>query len=117
MKVRARSDGDAAWIADLLRSHWGSTVVAVHGEAIDALSLPALVAGEREGLATYRLHGDEAELVRGVSSPLSRSRPRTASRSATKSICAGSCERPVDRFWHRLGGRSLRRDRRNRSAA
>jgi ribosomal protein S18 acetylase RimI-like enzyme len=63
MKVRARSDGDAAWIADLLRSHWGSTVVAVHGEAIDALSLPALVAGEREGLATYRLHGDEAELV------------------------------------------------------
>ena len=63
MKVRARSDGDAAWIADLLRSHWGSTVVVVHGEATDALSLPALVAGEREGLATYRLRGDEAELV------------------------------------------------------
>jgi GNAT superfamily N-acetyltransferase len=35
----------------------------VHGEAIDALRLPALVAGEREGLATYRLRGDEAELV------------------------------------------------------
>lgn len=63
MKVRARSDEDGAWIADLLPSRWGSTVVVVHGEAIDALTLPALVAGEREGLATYRLREDEAELV------------------------------------------------------
>lgn len=35
----------------------------VHGEAIEAMQLPALVAEEREGLATYRLHGEEAELV------------------------------------------------------
>jgi|SRR5688572_25002486 len=35
----------------------------VHGEAIDVMLLPALVAGNREGLATYRIVDREAELV------------------------------------------------------
>ena len=35
----------------------------VHGEAIDATRLPSLIAGKRDGLATYRLRGDEAELM------------------------------------------------------
>jgi ribosomal protein S18 acetylase RimI-like enzyme len=63
MVVRDRLGGDENWIADLLRSRWGDATIVVHGEALDALRLPALVAGEREGLATYRVRGDEAELV------------------------------------------------------
>jgi ribosomal protein S18 acetylase RimI-like enzyme len=63
MVVRDKSDGDTVWIAELLQSRWGGRVIVVHGEAIDALALPALIAGERAGLATYRLTGDEAELV------------------------------------------------------
>lgn len=35
----------------------------VHGETIDLLTLPALVAVEALGLATYRVHKGEAELV------------------------------------------------------
>ena len=63
MIVRDRSDRDAAWITGLLRSRWGGTVVIAHGERIDAAQLPALVAGDQQGLATYRVQGHEAELV------------------------------------------------------
>ena len=63
MVIRDRSDHDAAWIEALLRARWGGTIIVVNGEAIDATQLPSLVAGERDGLATYRLRGDEAELV------------------------------------------------------
>ena len=37
--------------------------MAVHGELIDAAALAALIAGNRQGLATYRWHGEDAELV------------------------------------------------------
>lgn len=47
----------------LLQERWGGAIVVVHGEAIDAMSLPALVAGDRQGLATYCICEDEAELV------------------------------------------------------
>ena len=63
MIVRERSDRDATWITALLRSRWGGTVVIAHAESIDAMQLPALVAGDQEGLATYRVQGGEAELV------------------------------------------------------
>lgn len=63
MVIRDGCESDAVWIAELLQSRWGSTIVVAHGEAIDALAIPALIAGQREGLATFRLNGDEAELV------------------------------------------------------
>jgi GNAT superfamily N-acetyltransferase len=63
MIVRDRSDRDAAWITGLLRSRWGGAAVIAHGETINAAELPALVAGDQQGLATYRVQGDEAELV------------------------------------------------------
>ena len=40
---------DAAWIASFLRAHWRDTAVVVHGEIIDAASLPALIAGRHQG--------------------------------------------------------------------
>jgi hypothetical protein len=54
---------DAAWISGFLRERWRTTIVVVHGEIIDAAALPALIAENRQGLATYRLHGRDAELV------------------------------------------------------
>lgn len=63
MVVRGRSDDDVPWMRTLLRARWGGTVVVAHGEAIDAMNLPALVAGERQGLATYCICDDVAELV------------------------------------------------------
>ena len=47
----------------LLLQRWCGTILYVHGEAIDAMLLPAMVAGEREGLATYRIMDAGAELV------------------------------------------------------
>jgi len=61
--IRDKSDADAAWMRALLQRRWGGTLMMAHGETIDVMALPALVAGERKGLATYRVAGDEAELV------------------------------------------------------
>jgi hypothetical protein len=38
-------------------------MIVVHSESIDAAALPALIAGNYQGLATYRLLGHDAELV------------------------------------------------------
>jgi GNAT superfamily N-acetyltransferase len=61
--IRQAGPADAAWIACFLRARWRATTMAVHGEIIDAAALPALIAGNRQGLATYRRLGRDAELV------------------------------------------------------
>jgi GNAT superfamily N-acetyltransferase len=63
MVVRERAQGDEAWIADLLIRRWGGTVMVVQGESVALMDQPGLVAGEGEGLATYRIRGAEAELL------------------------------------------------------
>ena len=63
MIIRDRSDDDIPWMRALLLQRWNGTIMHVHGEAIDVMALPALVAGAREGLATYRIMDAEAELV------------------------------------------------------
>lgn len=63
MTARAATKEDADWIAKLLGQRWGSTTIVAHGEAFDLLTLPALVADPERGLATYRLEGNDAELM------------------------------------------------------
>jgi ribosomal protein S18 acetylase RimI-like enzyme len=63
MIIREKTGDDVPWMRGLLRAHWGSTIVVAHGKAIDAMVLPALVAGDHQGLATYCICEDEAELV------------------------------------------------------
>jgi len=65
MRVRAKSVADQAWVDQVLMERWGDRQIVVHGQTFDAGSLPALIAGEREGLATYVLDesGLSAELV------------------------------------------------------
>lgn len=63
MTVRTATEQDTDWIARLLVQRWGSTTIVAHGEAFDLLTLPALVAEPQRGLATYRLRGDDAELM------------------------------------------------------
>jgi GNAT superfamily N-acetyltransferase len=63
ISVRPARPADAAWIAAFLRRRWNATTIVVHGQSIDAASLPALLAGETQGLATYRRLGPDAELV------------------------------------------------------
>ena len=65
MNVRPKTGEDQAWVRALLTRHWGGTVVVAHGQRFEADRLPALVAGQGDGLATYQISGDgrEAELV------------------------------------------------------
>jgi ribosomal protein S18 acetylase RimI-like enzyme len=64
--VRALTDEDAAWKRDALRRAWGETLIARKGELVDALPLDGFVAldgGDRVGLLTYAVRGDEFEVV------------------------------------------------------
>jgi GNAT superfamily N-acetyltransferase len=61
--VREKGADDQRWVEELLQERWGSRMVVVHGASYDAASLPALVAGVQDGLATYRIDGDRAELI------------------------------------------------------
>jgi GNAT superfamily N-acetyltransferase len=63
--VRPLGDGDREWARATLRELWGETVVS-RGRVHDASVLPGFVAeekGERRGLLTYRVDGDDCEVV------------------------------------------------------
>jgi N-acetylglutamate synthase-like GNAT family acetyltransferase len=54
------------WAADLIRDHWGATEIVTRGRIHDTSNLPGFVAvfrGEPVGLATYRIDGDQCEMV------------------------------------------------------
>lgn len=56
MKIREKEPKDQIWIDQLLAERWGwEGRVVGHGEIFDARSLPAIIAGEQEGLATYQI--------------------------------------------------------------
>jgi hypothetical protein len=58
--IRQAEPADAKWIDRFLREKWRATTMAVHDEVIDAAALPALIAENRQGLATYRRRGRDA---------------------------------------------------------
>jgi GNAT superfamily N-acetyltransferase len=65
--VRPAGAEDRGWIADALRSEWGSVAVVSRGRLTeDASALPGLVAeldGRAAGYAMLRLEGDAGEVV------------------------------------------------------
>jgi GNAT superfamily N-acetyltransferase len=68
MQIREKQAADQTWIGSVLDESWGTNgagIIIVHGESIDARTLPALIAGEREGLATYKIAPDllSAEVI------------------------------------------------------
>jgi hypothetical protein len=55
MKVRDKERADQPWIEKVLTERWGGLQVIAHDEIFDAHLLPALIAGEKDGLATFRV--------------------------------------------------------------
>ena len=53
MQVRPKADGDQEWVSAVLSRFWGLPQIFAGGEVFDAANLPGLIAGEREGLATF----------------------------------------------------------------
>ncbi len=54
MNVRRKRAQDDEWLRGVLERDWGGTTIVVHGDEIDLLACPALVAGERDGIAIFR---------------------------------------------------------------
>ncbi len=64
--VREIGPEDSQWLAGILIEHWSAVVIARCGQLIDASLLPGFVAeagGEPIGLLTYRIDGDQCEVV------------------------------------------------------
>ena len=59
--IRTSDPEDHGWITDVLTREWGSLLIAIRDRVLDASRLPALVAGSREGPATYEVDGGQAE--------------------------------------------------------
>lgn len=64
IEIRRTTETDRAWIKRQLAESWGSHVMVLRGELVDTSGLPALIAGDREGLLHYRgLSDDVCEIV------------------------------------------------------
>jgi GNAT superfamily N-acetyltransferase len=80
MKYRRKAEGQSGagyeiagltphyrkWATDLIRDHWGSEKIVTRGRIHDTPALPGFVAilhEEPAGLVTYRLNGDQCEIV------------------------------------------------------
>jgi len=82
VQIRQKIAADQEWVDRLLAGYWGSTRIVVHGREFDAAALPALIAGDHDGLATFEIERGRgaAELVtlnavepgRGIGSALIR---------------------------------------------
>jgi ribosomal protein S18 acetylase RimI-like enzyme len=79
--VRSVSDDERDWVRERIVERWGSGTVVAHGVVYEPSSLAGVVAedgGRRVGLLTYRVEGEECEIVtidafeegRGVGSAL-----------------------------------------------
>jgi ribosomal protein S18 acetylase RimI-like enzyme len=64
--VRPLTESDRAWAVQVEADSWSQPVVARLGELVDPTQLPGFIAlmdGERAGLASYAVRGEECELV------------------------------------------------------
>jgi ribosomal protein S18 acetylase RimI-like enzyme len=66
IEVSPVTDGDRPWALEVETESWGIPVVARLGELVDPTVLPGFVArldGQRAGLVSYAVRGDECEVV------------------------------------------------------
>jgi hypothetical protein len=61
MEVREKEPADQTWVENVLTERWGGLQVIAHNEIFDAHLLPALIAGEKFGLATFRFRQNEPD--------------------------------------------------------
>jgi ribosomal protein S18 acetylase RimI-like enzyme len=54
MNVRQKRAQDDEWLRGVLERDWGGSTIVVHGDEIDLLAYPAVIAGERDGIAIFR---------------------------------------------------------------
>jgi N-acetylglutamate synthase-like GNAT family acetyltransferase len=92
--VRPLVDADRLRAATWIRERWGDEVMAAHGELFAPAEHEGFVAGDWEGLATYRIDGDACEVTlieadargRGTGSALLRSVVAAANRAGCSRV-------------------------------
>ncbi len=65
-RIRPGREQDHDWILRLLNEHWGSARIVTRGIVHEADKLPAFLAdldNERVGLITYRIDGEQCEVI------------------------------------------------------
>ena len=65
-RIRPVDSNDADWIAQFITKRWGAEFVAAHYEVYHCRDLPGFIATEGEekvGLLTYKIVGDDCEIV------------------------------------------------------
>lgn len=98
IEIHPAADADRKWISDLLAQWWGSPRIVTRGRVHDAIALPGLVAcwdGERAGLATYEITGDQCELV----SLNSTREGRGIGSALVEAVIAAAREARCTRLW------------------
>ncbi len=66
VEIKPVTQEDRPWIRALMREHWGSSIVVSRGQTHRPDALPGFVAlqqGQRVGLITYHLDGDQCEII------------------------------------------------------
>lgn len=66
IQIRPMEDGDREWAAAFLKERWGSTRMVSRGRLHEVGEPPGLLTiheGEPTGLLTYRIDGEECEIV------------------------------------------------------
>jgi len=64
--IRPVDSNDKGWIARFITERWGAEFIVAHREVFYCKNLPGFVAIQREekvGLATYKIVGDDCEIV------------------------------------------------------
>jgi ribosomal protein S18 acetylase RimI-like enzyme len=96
IEVRPLAEEDRPWAVEVETQSWGAPVVARLGELVDPTRLPGFVAtldGERAGLVTYAVRGDECEVVTMRSLREGRGIGRALLDAARAAATAAGCRR------------------------
>jgi GNAT superfamily N-acetyltransferase len=114
--VRPVRPDDRDWVRRLMREHWAAEFAVVHGETFYPERLPGFIAesgGERAGLATYAIGGEDCEIVtlnslkpgRGIGGALIRAVGAEARRAGCRRLflVTTNDNLPALRFYQRIG--------------
>jgi N-acetylglutamate synthase-like GNAT family acetyltransferase len=64
--IRPVREDDKMWVSQLIQEHWGSEIVVAHQTVYTPTELPGFIVvqgGQRVGLVTYQIQGNECEIV------------------------------------------------------
>lgn len=97
-RIRPIDASERSWIRQFVVAHWGAEERVTQGEVSDPTLLPGFVCtwnGERIGLVTYQIHGQECEIV-----SLDSLRPQLGIGSALIDAVAEAARKEnVTRLW------------------